>query len=424
LVTGGIYHALRECRLTQRQQQTLQQLPFIGKHSVPPKIRHDLWTPHCRVGPFPTAKQGQDALKKLQELRRLNLYNWNKTNAKLVEEMKEEDWADVQTPRNAGIAKKPLLVMNWHKPGFLQKRKLIRLLMDYRANATADLARVLSIQQQMGKEVYDKYRERVKERNRSIRSGWTELRSLTQEVDAGQVKELDAHIANLSMQRTAALEQSQKEQVKIIDKEIATLRKEIEKMHWASRMVQELDKRQADIDADFEGRMTRYNEHRLKLGKHTAPTPTAETAQPAAAQDTPTTSDRTPKKRENTFAARIHPTLPRSSPTGFSLRNIECHWADLYDAEHATKHWPPQIVHDTLQLTVQKRRGFVTQEEIEAEARRKLAEQLAEEQKLERAQLLAQARADASEVQKVVARVTSVLPVRLRNRVVAPAFRM
>jgi hypothetical protein len=334
---------------------------------VPPKIRHDLWTPHCRVGPFPTAKQGQDALKKLQEFRRLNLYNWNKTNRKIVDTITEEDWADVQLTRHAVIDRKPILVMNWHKPGFLQKRKLIKLLMDYRANATADLARVLSIQHQLGEEMGSKRRERFQEQRKWLSEKWDKMKALTQALKDGKVKELDEKIAELNLKRAAAQEKAQPKEVSDIDDEIARIRKRIAEMYWASRMVQLLEKKQAAIDAEYDADMKVYNERKAELesqrgvAKQSKP---GEAPQPAAEDQLQL--PREPKKRANPFMKHILTEYLKAYPEGFSLKGVECQWSDLYDAEHATEHWPAEVVHDTLSLTSRKREhGFMTEEEYQ-----------------------------------------------------------
>ena len=48
--------------------RALKQIPFLGKKTVPAKLRRDLWTPLCVLS-FPRAAQGRDAYQKLLELK-------------------------------------------------------------------------------------------------------------------------------------------------------------------------------------------------------------------------------------------------------------------------------------------------------------------------------------------------------------------
>lgn len=104
----------------QQNAAALSQLPFLGKKTVPARIRKDLWRPMC-LATFPSPHAGLLAYRKLREFRRLHETAYP---ASLIQ--------DPNNPR-ANLPKK--------------KRSLI--LMDQKANTVADLAAVL-LQQEKG----------------------------------------------------------------------------------------------------------------------------------------------------------------------------------------------------------------------------------------------------------------------------------
>ncbi|KAL6721731.1 hypothetical protein ACLMJK_000836 [Lecanora helva] len=95
-------------------KDSLDQIPFLGKKTVPPRLRKDLWTPFAMVY-FPSPHAGLAAYRKLREFRRLH-----ETTSNL------EDF-EKNCPR----------------------KKRGRELMNQKANSIADLAAVL-LQQEKG----------------------------------------------------------------------------------------------------------------------------------------------------------------------------------------------------------------------------------------------------------------------------------
>ncbi|KAL9029831.1 MAG: hypothetical protein Q9196_001976 [Gyalolechia fulgens] len=104
---------------TLNNNDSLKQLPFLGKKTVPARLRKDLWTPLCLVQ-FPRPSQGLLAYRRLREFRRLHETSY------------------------------PLSLIT--RPGSRHllepKKKRGKILMDQKANSIADLAAVLALQKQ------------------------------------------------------------------------------------------------------------------------------------------------------------------------------------------------------------------------------------------------------------------------------------
>ncbi|KAI4173874.1 MAG: hypothetical protein LQ343_002642 [Gyalolechia ehrenbergii] len=104
---------------TLNNNDSLKQLPFLGKKTVPARLRKDLWAPLCLVE-FPRPSEGLLAYRRLREFRRLHETSY------------------------------PLSLIT--RPGTRRilesKKKRGKILMDQKANSIADLAAVLALQKQ------------------------------------------------------------------------------------------------------------------------------------------------------------------------------------------------------------------------------------------------------------------------------------
>ncbi|KAL8812919.1 MAG: hypothetical protein Q9200_000658 [Gallowayella weberi] len=92
---------------------SLKQLPFLGKKTVPARLRKDLWHPLCLVE-FPRPSQGLLAYRRLREFRRLH---------------------ETAYPLS--------LITRDEGPQLYGTKKRGKILMDQKANSVADLAAVL-----------------------------------------------------------------------------------------------------------------------------------------------------------------------------------------------------------------------------------------------------------------------------------------
>ena len=99
---------------------SLAQLPFLGKKTVPSRLRKDLWDPFCMVY-FPSPHAGLAAFRKLREFRVLHETNYP---LDLITET-EGKW----------------------KGSLIPKSKRGKVLMNQKANSVADLAAVLQLQE-------------------------------------------------------------------------------------------------------------------------------------------------------------------------------------------------------------------------------------------------------------------------------------
>ncbi|KAI4144126.1 MAG: hypothetical protein L6R35_000730 [Caloplaca aegaea] len=114
---------------------SLAQLPFLGKKTVPARLRKDLWHPFCLVE-FPRPSQGLLAFRRLREFRRLHETSY------------------------------PLSLITRAKGQLLPKKQRGKVLMDQKANSIADLAAVLQLQKEGWTQEHVQTRERQIERVR------------------------------------------------------------------------------------------------------------------------------------------------------------------------------------------------------------------------------------------------------------------
>ncbi|KAI9837352.1 MAG: hypothetical protein M1819_000427 [Sarea resinae] len=99
-------------------KNTIKQLPYLGKKTVPPVIRKDVWQPLAAIS-FPSPPQGLIAYQKLREFKMLHELSY------------------------------PLDLIRDEKTGqLLGKKKRAKKIMDQKATAVADIAAVLKLQEE------------------------------------------------------------------------------------------------------------------------------------------------------------------------------------------------------------------------------------------------------------------------------------
>lgn len=104
-----------------QNKQALDQLPYLGKKTIPSRLRKDLWTPFAMIY-FPSPHAGLAAYRKLREFRRLHETTY--------------DLADITETTGK------------HKGSLLPTKKRGKVLMNQKANSIADMAAVLLLQEQ------------------------------------------------------------------------------------------------------------------------------------------------------------------------------------------------------------------------------------------------------------------------------------
>ncbi|KAF2015066.1 hypothetical protein BU24DRAFT_451960 [Aaosphaeria arxii CBS 175.79] len=301
-------------------QRTLDQLPFIGKHSKPPSVRPDHWTALCRVGPFPTSRQGIGALKKLREFRKVHELSWDKTNPE------------------------------WKRS---TKKGLITKIMDQRANSVADLAKVLSMQEIQAESMEEKTANRKTLQEAYLKKKWAELEALAASIETGAVKELEKKIRDcksvLGEKKVDAQEAAR------LNKAMAEHRHKLKEILWAQHIIRQLEETEKTLDASHETRI-KHIKSRIESLRSQGRNDEADAI-------------KLPERPENTVRTQFLPKALKSLPTPFTLNGVEIHWADLQDAERASE-WPEAVLHDTLAAIVKKRKdGFVTVEEAKDQLR-------------------------------------------------------
>lgn len=197
--------------------------------------------------------------------------------------------------------------------------------MDQKANAVADLAQVLEIQNRQSsfmKENLDKLAQR---RTEFLAKKWGEIEELAKKADEGEVARLGPEIKRLeeSLQR----KKSEKE-IERITKAIRLQTHRFKKLQWAQRM----------IAAREEAETTAASSEVAAMGESgEAPA----VAGPKINLNNPVVISLLPRH------------LKENLPAPFSLEGVTVEWADLYDAEYA-KDWPEAVTHD-LMGTVRRR---------------------------------------------------------------------
>lgn len=348
------------CMLT-CQNHHLDQLPFIGKHSKPPALRPDEWTPHCVVV-FPTPEQGHNAFRKLREFRLLHEVAWDKTNPEYKR---------------------------------LDLKRRIRKIMDQRANMSADLAAVLRIQQQHGAKTAHEREARDKAAAEYLDKRWGQIDALANAAAAKQ-KETD-NVTWLQHQvRSVGLKLRMKHnQNGAAQKRLLAAKEGLEtrlgKVQYALRKAEQFKNFQEDLATRAAPANEAGAEEKLESLKAEAqdlhealdnPDPTR------AAGDLATARDRLDKHNSDItaleqafeakaqFSARDHyiarSVLPRhfkkDLPTPYTLDGITVAWADMQDALYASGQWPDPIEHETLALNdVRVGVALLSAEEFEIE---------------------------------------------------------
>jgi hypothetical protein len=343
-------------------------LPFIGKHSTPPVIRPDDWTPHCVVT-FPSAEQGHHAYRKLREFRKLHELSWDKTNP---------EWK--------------------HAP--IKRR--VKNIMDQRANTSADLAVVLKIQRKHGKDTMEEFNKRQEKENEYLDKKWAEINALAdaakaKEKVADNVKWLEHQIRSLSMKLNMKHNKNEADQKRLKNaKIIQEIR--LRKIQYAERktdqfktMEEALTRKAApanELGAD--GKLDEYKKQATLLREAIAtPDPERTAAQLADDQATLASLEADIKALEEAFDAKTQmesrdhyisrSILPRQMrkplPTVFSLDEVRVRWVDMRDALFAAQQWPESIEHEDLAVN-KERQGvaLLTADEFAEDLKREVRE--------------------------------------------------
>lgn len=215
------------------------------------------------------------------------------------------------------------------------KKTLIKLIMDQRKNASADLAKVLSIQEQVADSMWTAKRERRQEQEAFLEKKWREFEALAKQVGEGRVTELEKRCEEGRAQLETTQDAAEKSR---LQKAINADRQEIRKLLQAHRMVEKRDAAQEPIQAKFDRETKR---RQAKIVYFTRMKQTEELEKVQASPE--------PKMGRNEVYYALLPKFLKSKPAHFSVRNIRVEWADLLDAEYATGSWPESVTHEALQ---------------------------------------------------------------------------
>ncbi|KAF1831417.1 hypothetical protein BDW02DRAFT_505288 [Decorospora gaudefroyi] len=282
--TNQIIYSLQELL----DKHHLDQLPFMGKHSKPPVLRPDEWVPHCVVT-FPTPTQGHHAFRQLREFRKLHETAWNRTNP------------------------------GWKR---LNRKVRMRKIMDQRANTSADLAKVLSIQHELGEKTMEEHQRLDKQTSQYLDKRWERIDALAKaallkQKPADSIPWLEGQVRSVDLK--LKMKHNQKPDAQKRLKEVKkSLEVRLRRMQSAIRKADQLKSLQEEIGA----------EKNLEDLKAQAPA------------------------HYNHHIARslLPPKLKQERMKPFTLEGVSVKWVDVQDAVCAAPQWPELIEHESLDI--------------------------------------------------------------------------
>ncbi|KAK3651619.1 hypothetical protein LTR56_004348 [Elasticomyces elasticus] len=164
---------------------SLKQLPDLGANHTPPKLRKDVWKPLWTLA-LPSSEpharaQGLHAFKKLREYRKLHELNWKPSPLLNIEhERKKLD-------ERGGSKKENVYDVIARRKWNLRVKEI----MDQKATSIADLAAVLSEQDEMGQKTAAKRKDEMAiDREAEVK----EILALSEAAEKGELKDLEAQL--------------------------------------------------------------------------------------------------------------------------------------------------------------------------------------------------------------------------------------
>jgi len=343
----------------------LKQIPFFAKHSTPPSLRRDMWTPHCVVS-FPTPEQGHNAFRKLREFRKLHELCWDKTNPEWIRE---------------------------------SDRSRMKKIMNQRANTSADLARVLSMQAKQSVWMQKRLDDREKqtkhflhgntditidaEKDKKIiqkkkallmKGRLATIQEMAKLANSGEINRLAVERRNLTWRLERIRPGKNDKLAERLKKAILANKNRTDNLLWAKRRAhalttvqEELEKQATEKDKQVEKLERTVLRLQASLKRLTLPARRIERkamirqAKEKLRIAQEEAEERAALAREKTETGDHHATqaiLPRHLttplPAAFVTKGVEIQWADLLDGEYAKGTWPEGIVHTVLPLTEQR----------------------------------------------------------------------
>ncbi|ORX92437.1 transcriptional regulation of mitochondrial recombination-domain-containing protein [Clohesyomyces aquaticus] len=231
----------------------LNQLPFIGKKSVPASIRPDLWRQYCTIT-LPTPEQGLYTYRKLREYTRLHYLGWDPKKTKRWAEESENSggsekslrwYQNIKHPegedhKNMNLKEDPAAARAEYR--FPERKKALTL-MNQSRNVVEDLARVLFLQKERASEMQSEIETRKELQKEVFTNRLKKVKAMAKEVEEGAIPKFENRIAD------AKVSQSRKSQY----------RRRIRKLLWAQRQfvayneAQQALEKVADIDKELGG---------------------------------------------------------------------------------------------------------------------------------------------------------------------------
>jgi uncharacterized protein YoxC len=253
----------------------------------------------------------------------------------------------------------------------------MKMIMDQRANTTADIAEALRLQGLHGEEMTEALEARQKRENEYLDKKWAEIDALAnaavaKEKEADSVKWLEHQIRSLTMKLNMKHNQNEADQKRL--KNARTIQEiRLRKLQYAQRKadqfktIQEgLTKKAAPAnELGAEGRLDELKTQASVLRDAVAnPNPTRSTEDRALDRDLLEKQESEIVTLEEAFEAKAQSEnrdhyiarsiLPRNLkkplPTPYTLEGVRIQWVDIRDAMFASGKWPELIEHEDLAL--------------------------------------------------------------------------
>jgi hypothetical protein len=295
---------------------------------------------------------------------------------------------------------------SWDKtnPGWKTQptKQRIKLIMDQRANTTADIAAVLNMQDSYGQYTTGKSEERQKEENEYMDKKWAEIDALAnaallKEKVADNTKWLEHQIRSLTFKLNMKHNQNEADQKRL--KNARTIQEiRLRKIQYAQRKAEQfktlqetLTKEAApanEIGADAKLDELRNQADALRLAIKT-PDPTrtaddvvvdkhllAEKEEEIAALEAAFEAKAQSENKDHYIARSILPKpLRKALPTPYTLEGVNVRWADLRDALYAAGKWPESIEHEELAIhRARSEAAMFSVDEYNAERRKEVSQ--------------------------------------------------
>lgn len=274
-------------------------------------------------------------------------------------------------------------------------KQRMKKIMDQRANMSADLAAVLTIQEQHGVKAAEEQKEQKQKADEWMDTRWKSIDAMANAAAAKEkvgdnIKWLEHQQRRLNLRLKQKHHQNEADQ-KSINAALAGITNRLNKLQYAVRKAEQFKDRQAILATAAEPvteEGVQENERRLQEQKRIQmdilenPDSTLTPAEAKSRKSelatlkaeiakfkTALEAKAQVEQRDHYIAKSVLPrALRKSFPTPYTLEGVKVRWAELQDAMFARGQWPEVIEHEALDINASRRGlALLSAEEFEIE---------------------------------------------------------